>query len=405
MKILISNKYYYRRGGDCSYTIDLESLLKEKGHDVAIFSMKHDNNMSNKFDRFWPTTTEYSNIKGNLTETLLRPIHSNEVKNKFEELLKEFNPDIIHLNNIHTQLSPVIAKIGYDNEIPVVWTLHDYKLICPAYNCLRDNSNCELCFKDPISVIKHKCIKNSLVGSTIGYLELKKWNYQILQKYTSLFIAPSQFLKGKMVSAGYVDQKIKVLHNFIKTDKIELKPKIKKGYYCYVGRLSKEKGLITLLNAASSLKEFNLKIIGTGPLDKELRGIYQNENIEFLGFREWNELKEILRHAEFLILPSEWYENNPISVLESFALGTPVLGANIGGIPELIKNEKYGLLFESKNEEDLISKINYYYNHLKNKNLGINTIEYANQSFNSNKYYKDLMNIYNSVIEKKINSL
>lgn len=397
MRIILANKFYYPRGGDCIYMIGLEDLLKKNGHEVAIFSQKYEENLDHKYKDFWPSKVDYStrNIR-NLGESLLRPIYSKEVKQKFKKILNNFKPDIVHLNNIHSQISPVIAQICYNKNIPVIWTLHDYKLLCPSYSCTRNGKPCELCFENKINVIKHKCVKN-IVGSTIAFAEAKKWNRDKLEMYTSNFIAPSEFMKRKMVEGGYSSKKIKVINNFIDDFKINEKVTNKEDYYLYFGRFSKEKGVETLLKAASKL-DFKLKLAGTGPLLNEYKRKYQNNNIEFLGFKHWDDLKIILQKAQFFIIPSEWYENNPLTIIESYALGTPVLGANIGGIPELIEDHKTGLIFESGNETDISNKIKYFYENLNSKDLGQYSIQVSKERFKSSNYYKKIIDVYNSVL-------
>jgi glycosyltransferase involved in cell wall biosynthesis len=401
MKILLANKFYYPRGGDCIYTIELEKLLKSKGHDVAIFSMKHNNNLPNEYEKYWPTCIEYSNKNfNNIKEALLRPLYSREVRQKFQDIINGFKPDVVHLNNIHSHLSPLIAQIAFYNKIPVVWTLHDYKLICPAYTCLRKNQTCELCFKNKRNVLKHKCIKGNTIGSFIGYLEATRWNKKKLQKYTNSFICPSNFLKGKMIESGFNEEKFVVINNFINENKIENDLTHKENYYCYFGRISQEKGIETLLKAASLLPNYNLKIIGTGPLEEILKSKYKAKNIEFLGYKLWNELREIVRRAKFTVVPSECYENNPLSIIESYTLGTPVLGSKIGGIPEIIQDGLNGVLFEAGNIKDLEQKIEKLYNNVDCTALGQKAREYAKENFSSQTYYKNIMNIYNNVVVK-----
>lgn len=393
MKILLANKFYYPRGGDCIHMIALKKLLELHGHHVAEFTMQHPDNLTSEFSDFWPSMLEYSSKKpGSLKEALLRPIYSGEVKKKWNDLLDSFQPDIVHLHNIHTQLSPIIAEEAWKRSIPVYWTLHDYKLICPSYSLLRDGKVCELCLTDRKNVIRHRCIKGSLPGSVIGYLEVLKWSRKKLEKFTTAFISPSIFLKNKMVEAGYSDKGIKQLYNFADTDKF--KPQLSKEPYCvYLGRLSQEKGVETLLKAASLHPDFRLKIIGDGPLRMKLEKRYGSKQIEFMGFRPWNEILTLLGKARFKVLPSECYENNPLSIIESLAVGTPVLGAAIGGIPELI-NPENGRLFIAGDINDLSMKIN--------EMMAISDWNYqqisddAKRRFSAENYYNELMSIYNS---------
>ena len=170
-RILVANKFYYPRGGDCIYTMGLVDLLRSQGHDVAIFAMQHPENYQTEWNAYFPSEINFSLGLG-LGKAVLRPFGTGEVKRKFNALLDEFHPDIVHLNNIHTQLSPVIAELAHQRGIKVVWTLHDYKLLCPCYDCLRNgNVVCEDCFVDKTNVLKNKCMKNSLFASYIAYKE------------------------------------------------------------------------------------------------------------------------------------------------------------------------------------------------------------------------------------------
>jgi len=172
VRILISNKFYYNRGGGDVYTMELEKLLKKNGHEVAVFSMQHPLNDPSKYSEYFPSEVDINrkDLK-NLFKFLIRPFGSLEVRRKFTALLKSFRPDIVHLNNIHSQLSPILAVIAKKHGIPVVWTLHDHKLLCPRYDCIRDQKPCELCFTDKFNVVKYKCMKNSLLASIVAYAE------------------------------------------------------------------------------------------------------------------------------------------------------------------------------------------------------------------------------------------
>ena len=390
MKILLANKFYYRRGGDCIYVLNLEQLLKENGHEVAVFAMRHAENLQTLWAKYFPSEVEFSpGLKG--IEALLRPFGTLEIKTKFNSLLDDFKPDVVHLNNIHSQLSPAIAEIAYHRGIKVVWTLHDYKLLCPRYDCLRNGEMiCEKCFIDKRNVLKSRCMKNSLLASAVAFFEAVKWSRKILAQYTETFICPSEFMASKMRQGGFDKNKIATLCNFIDTEKTKRADYNKSDYYCYVGRLSPEKGIETLLNAANRLP-YKLKVIGGGNADgKNVTRKASTDNIEFLGYKNWDEIKEIVGKARFVVLPSLWYENNPLSVIEAQCLGTPVLGADIGGIPELI-NISNGMLFESKSVEDLkdminkMFKSNFDYEKIAND---------AHQRYSAERYYDELIKIY-----------
>ena len=384
MKILLANKFYYRRGGDCIYMLNLEQLLKYHGHDVAIFSMDYPENLDSPWKKYWPKNMSKLAV-------FTRPFGDSEVKRKFTALLNDFKPDVVHLNNIHTQLSPVIAEIAHSRGIRVVWTLHDTKLVCPCYTCTRDGKWCEECFTDKKAVIRHKCMPGNIPGAIIGWREILKWNKDRLQTCTDKFLPPSQFLADTMVKGGYSAEKMQVLCNFIDVSKVQ-NPSLKKDdYYVFLGRVNSVKGVPTLCKAASQLP-YKLIVIGGGELLPELQSQYKDcVNIEFIGQKNWDEFRPILEGARFMVLPAEWSENNPLTVIESQSLGTPVLGARIGGIPELIEENVSGKTFVSGDVDDLKQKI---------QDMFIASFDYAaiaknaQERYNAEAYYERLMKVY-----------
>ena len=382
MKILLSNKFYYRRGGDCIYMLCLEQLLKAHRHEVAVFAMDYPDNIDTPYRNYFPK---------NMCKlmALTRPFGSLEVQSKFNKLLDDFKPDVVHLNNIHTHLSPIIAELAHKRGIRVIWTLHDYKLLCPRYDCLREENgrltNCELCFNgSKKACLDYKCMKGSKLASFIGYREALKWNRDRLENCTDVFVCPSQFMADKMAIGGFDKLKLQTLCNFIDADKCVKDSYEKDDYYCFVGRLSHEKGAKTLIEAANKLP-YKFKIIGGGPLMDELKA-EAKDNVEFVGFKQWEDIKQLVGKARFSVIPSEWYENNPLSVIEALCLGTPVLGADIGGIPELTD-----YTFESGNVEDLKAKIEMMWNA---------TFDYkklASESmarYGAESYYRQIMEFY-----------
>lgn len=393
MKVLLINKFYYPRGGDCVYTLNLEKLLKDNGNEVAVFSSSYPENSPTVWDKYFPDEVSFSGSISDKINAAQRAISGRGVSVKFEKLLSDFKPDIIHLNNIHSYLSPVVCRLAKNKGIPVVWTLHDYKLICPAYSCLRNGDLCELCFSDSSSVLRTKCMKGNLPASLIAYLENKNWNKHRISKLVDGFICPSHFMKKKMQQGGYSDSTFHVICNFM-YDSISYTNQDREKSFCYIGRLSEEKGVETLVKAAYELK-YKLYLVGDGPLLKDLKDKYSTSNIIFKGKLDKDGVYNILSESHFSVMPSECYENNPLSVIESLCLGTPVLGANIGGIPELIENGKNGLTFESRNVDDLKQKIEEMFS------LSFNNEEIASQAqsrFDKENYYNELMKIYTQII-------
>lgn len=392
MKILLANKFYYRRGGDCIYMLNLEKLLKAHGHEVAVFAMDYPENLDTPWKKYFP-----KNMSKLMAFT--RPFGSHEVKSKFKKLIDDFKPDVVHLNNVHTQLSPVMAELAHQRGIKVVWTLHDYKLLCPRYDCLKNsNTICEICFNgDKKACLDNKCMKGSKLASFFGYKEAVIWNRERLEASTDVFICPSQFMADKMVQGGFSKSKMQALCNFIDVEKCKFSPTDgtdytddvvvlpkKEDYYCFIGRLSHEKGAKTLIEAANQLP-YKLLIIGGGPLMDELKAV-AHTNIEFVGFKQWDDIKQLVGKARFSVIPSEWYENNPLSVIEAQCLGTPVLGANIGGITELTD-----YTFSSGNIADLKTKIEKMWNSkLDYKQIASD----AQHRYDAETYYDKLINIY-----------
>lgn len=387
MKVLLANKFYYRRGGDCIYMLNLEKLLKAHGHEVAVFAMAYPENLDTPWKKYFP-----KNMSKLMAFT--RPFGDGDVKSKFSQLLNDFKPDVVHLNNIHTQLSPLIAKLAHEYGAKVVWTLHDTKLVCPCYTCMRDGKWCEECFTDKLAVVKHRCMPGSIPGAIVGYLEAKKWNKEVLQKYVDWFLPPSKFMMDTCVKGGYSPEKFRVLCNFIdvtKLPEVSALTQMKDDYYVYLGRVNEVKGVRTLCKAAAQLDK-KLIVIGDGELLPELKETYKNcSHIEFKGLMQWEDFMPILQKARFMVLPAEWSENNPLTVIESQSLGTPVLGANIGGIPELIEEGVTGMTFKSADVEDLKDKILKMFAH----DFDYQTIaKDAIERYSSEAYYHKLMEYY-----------
>jgi glycosyltransferase involved in cell wall biosynthesis len=390
MRIVLANKFYYRRGGDCVHMLDLEQLLKAHGHEVAVFAMDYPENLETPWSKYFPSEVKFEPGMG-MIEALMRPFGTREVRRKFSALLNDFYPDVVHLNNIHSQLSPVIAELAHERGMKVVWTIHDYKLLCPRYDCLKNGKEiCEECFKDKKNVLKYRCMKNSSAASLLSYWEAKKWHKSRLEDCTDAFVCPSAFMARKMSQGGFCKDKLHSICNFINVERCYCDSYENRGdYYCFIGRLSHEKGTGTLIEAANMLPQYKLVVIGGGSLEKELKTIAGN-HIRFVGFKQWDEIKQLVGKARFSVIPSEWYENNPISVIEAGSLGTPVLGADIGGIPELI-SEETGKVFKSRNIDDLKEKIKAMYATC----FDYSAIAEASQKrYNAEIYYEKIMKIY-----------
>ena len=395
-RILIANKFYYPRGGDCIVAMNLERLLKEQGHEVAVFAMQYPENVESGWNSYYASQVDFAGPLGNKLNAAKRLMGWGDIKVSFTKILNDFKPDIVHLHNIHSYLSPVLAQLAKSRGCRVVWTLHDYKLVCPSYACLLDGKPCEKCLgRGKMHVLKNRCMKGSLAASAMAYIEALKWNRNVLNRCSDAFICPSNFMASKMRKDGFDPQKLYVVCNHIDPEKLALVNSLdstRENYYVYVGRLSAEKGVETLLNVASKLP-YILKVAGDGPLRKQMEDQYAgSKNIKFLGHQDAIQVAKLLSKARFSVVPSEWYENNPLSVIESLCAGTPVVGARIGGIPELI-DESNGIIFTSGNRAELKAAINQAFTR-EWKNDSIK--ECSNKRFSPNEHLNQVLSIYNS---------
>lgn len=395
MRIILANKFYYNRGGDCTYTIDLEQLLKAHGHEVAIFAMDFPENLPTTWQKYFPSEVNFRNIRHPF-EAFIRPLGSREVATKFRQLIEDFRPDVVHLGNIHSQLSPLIAEIAHRAGIRVVWTVHDHKFLCPRYDCLRhDSTRCRLCDTNPIHCIKHRCIKHNALASVLGYVEACRWNRQRLCAATDAFIVPSRYMRQRLLESGFEAEKVVHLPHFFRlSSEAPTASDEREDYICFVGRIAYEKGITTLL-AAMKEADLRLKVIGDGPLLGQLRQEYSPyPHIEFLGFKNRSELCPIVAKAKFVVIPSLWYETFGLTASEALSLGTPILVSHLGALPEFV-NSANGRIFEAENVDALRNAISEMWETA----FDYDTIrQEAAECFLAEKYYDALMRIYSPAL-------
>lgn len=362
MKILMINKFLHPNGGSETYIFKLGEYLISQGHEVQYFGMEHEGRqVGNEVNAYTSDMDFHGGSKLAKLTYPIKTIYSTEARKKIRLVLEDFQPDVCHLNNFNYQLTPsvILEIVKWRKETGrncrIVFTAHDYQLICPNHMCNNPNSheNCEKCLGGQfIHCLKGKCIHGSTAKSAVGMLEAYVWKWNGVYKYIDTIICCSQFMKNKMDSNPLFAQKTVAIHNFI--DKPEWEETKKKDYVLYFGRFSKEKGIETLIKVCKQLPEIPFVFAGTGPLEETINNV---KNIRNVGFQTGEKLEQLIREASFSIYPSEWYENCPFSVMESQMYGTPVVGADIGGIPELVRNGETGELFESGNEKDLKEKI------------------------------------------------
>ncbi|OGQ98724.1 MAG: hypothetical protein A2505_02065 [Deltaproteobacteria bacterium RIFOXYD12_FULL_55_16] len=356
MKILLANKFFYLNGGTERVFFQERQFLAGKGIEVADFSMRDPRNVTSPYSEYFVDNINYESAGGigQKLKTASSFVHSCEAVVKLAELLKKVRPDLAHLHNIYHQLTPSIIPVLKQHRVKVVLTLHDYKLICPSYLALCGEDICLACngsfFWNPVT---RNCQDSRGKGLLLA-LEAFFHKWQKSYEAVDLFLAPSQFL-ADLVSRRVGKDKIRVLRNGI--DTIEFQPNYSdRGYALYFGRLSREKGIETLLAAhLSGATDLPLKIVGTGPLLESLKARFSKA--EFLGYKSGEELRELVRNAAFVVVPSEWYENCSMVVLEAMAFGKPVIGSRIGGIPEQVEDGRTGFLFTMGKTTELAAKM------------------------------------------------
>lgn len=403
MKVLLVNKFHWLKGGSETYYFELGKLLEEHGHEVAYFSMENEKNIKTNNKEYFVKATDMNSK--DVTKAL-KVIYSNENKKIMEKALDEFKPDLVHVNNFQRQLTASVIDAAKKRNIPVVFTAHDVQAICPAILMMDPQRNiCEACMGGKYTnCIKKKCIKNSMLKSILGAVEGSFYrNTKVYTKKIDYVLPPSEFYMKKLIKDGIPKDKISYLHNFIDVDAFDVKTE-DKGYALYFGRLSREKGIINLINAFAKLDKGTLYIAGDGPEKEEVEQVIKENKLEkrvkLLGFLNKDEMKETIRKAKFVVVPSIWYENCPYSVIETLCTGKPVIGADIGGIPELVKDNKNGFIYKYDDIDELASKMKKLFEDDKLvKKFSEQAKKIAKEQYSKENYYKQIMKIYNKVLK------
>lgn len=455
MRILLVNKYFYRKGGAETYFFALAEGLRALGHDVAFFSMQHPDNEPSYWSKYFVSEKDYvgdiSAFKKVQEASTL--IYSFEARRKFEALLEEFKPDVIHMNNVHRQLTLSILDAPYlkKHHVSVVYTAHDYILVCPAYTMVNGHGEvCDACLdKHFTHAVRNACVKGSRVKSALASMEAEFLKLHHSYDKINLIIAPSEFMKSKLEEGGFAG-KVVALQNFLTDSQMEMARKVanthkfedavdgKRPYFLFFGRLSKEKGILTLVRAflkAAGLtapydstesegavrrtaessevendktflpSNWDLRIVGDGPERSEIERLVADagseaaSRIQLLGYKSGEDLQREVGNAKFSVLSSEWRENMPYSGLESLAAQTPVIGANIGGIPELVVEGQTGFAFKSGNVSDLTDAL------IKASHVGENDYQimqqacakYVNERCKQSQYVRQLEDSYRRI--------
>lgn len=413
MKILLVNKYHYVKGGSETYYFGLAKLLQAHGHEVIYFAMADEKNIPCEQEKFFVSNVDFNGKTSKMQKVKagFRVLYSFEAKKSISALIEQEHPDVVHINLVHRHITLSIVRAIRKYNIPIVLTVHDLNCVCPNHEMLSNGKVCELCLHGKYSnCIKNKCMKGSTVKSALAAIEAINYKRMKIYDDIDLFITPSEFYKKKFEESGIIHSEIKHMKNFLPVDTVYSYDNPDKGYLLYFGRISEEKGVLTLVKAVEKLvSEVPLYILGTGPVEDEVKAYIDEKNlgdrIKMLGFKSGGELKKYVAEAKCIILPSEWYENGPYAIMEAMSQGKPVIVSNYGGLPEIVEDGKTGFICKPFDSDDLkgcIEKV-CALSPDKYRQMGINAVNAAKSDFDPEKYIEKLTQLYKRLIDKHKN--
>jgi glycosyltransferase involved in cell wall biosynthesis len=395
LNVLNVSQNHFVKGGSDRYFLSLGDLLSQQGDSVVPFCAKSEKDEPSKWASYFPSGADFESPT---VLDVLKYHYSAAARSSLRKLVSLNQFDIAHLHIYYGKLTSSILPVLKDAGIPVVQTAHDYKLICPVYSCSRGGEPCEACHgKEYWRAMVHKCNRGSYLRSAISMSEsyVSRWLGSV--DAIDRFIAVSQFSATRMTVNGIDPGKISVVPNFV--DVAQFTPPTEAGrYFVYFGRVEESKGVKTLVEAFMTMPDIPLMVIGEGkllPVVRELAA--QSTNIHFPGFKSGAELYSLVGQSVASILPSEWYENCPMAVLESFALGRPVIGTRIGGIPELISPGEDGEIVESRDAESLCSAVRTLWAQRGNSRMNKAARHKAEYEFSSDIHYRRIREVYDSL--------
>lgn len=372
MKILMVNKFLHPNGGSETYIFKLGEQLQKTGHEVQFFGMEHAGRIVGNHAECYTSDMDFHG--GGLKKLLypLRIIYSTEARKKMHIVLEDFQPDVVHLNNINFQLTPSVIyavrayEKKYGKHVQIVYTAHDYQWVCPNH-MMRVPATGEICFAcrggDFRQCSRKRCIHGSRMKSLLGTIEAVYYAKRKTYDMVDVIVCPSEFMKKQLDTDPLLADKTVMMHNFIETDLNDTgqndTDEKSKDYVLYFGRFSEEKGTGTLLEACRALPDIPFVFAGTGPLEDK---VDQVPNVENRGFVTGEALRRLILNARFSVYPSEWYENCPFSVMESQMYATPVLASDLGGAPELVQAGRTGDLFRGGDIQELTEHIRALWN-------------------------------------------
>lgn len=397
--ILNISQNHFIRGGSDRYFFTMGELLEKHGHTVIPFTAANEKNEPSEWDKYFPRAADFENPS---PFDIIRYIYNPSAYKSIRKLLMETKVDIAHFHIYYGKLTASILNSLTKADIPMIQTLHEYKLTCPVYSHLSNDQICEDCEgKHFWRALPKKCNRGSITRTALSVTE--SYVSRMLGNVDKFdhFISVSHFHRSKMIQYGMPEDKITAIHNFTDTSLFE--PNYTPGeYVLYFGRIHQSKGIITLINASLAVKDLPLYIVGDGeamPVIQRLIEENDCDHIHILGFKQGDELRELIQNSICTVLPSEWYENCPMSILESYAYGKAVIGTDIGGIPELIIDKEDGFLIPPVDENALRECLQWVSDN-KDKVVEMGKIgrKKIEEEFNADIHYDRIMNVYNEFL-------
>lgn len=410
MKVLQINVFNYRKGGSETVYFNTSEKLQDDGIEVVSFALKWEENYPSRYESYFPESKATRKGSFRQINNAINYFYHFEAARKIEALIKAERPDIAQIHLIWGQITPSILPVLKKYGIPVIFTIHDYRIVCPAYTFRNGKGEqCERCGGGKYyNCFLHNCTKGNYVFSAMMGMEqyFRNWFFNPV-KYADGLLYVSNFAKNihEKYQPKFKSKKSIVLYN-TSTHIYDCKAQNDcERYFLYFGRLSNEKGITTLIDVFKDKKDLKLKIVGTGPEEERLKQIVSQSNalnIEFLGYKTGKDLQELIRNAYFVIVPSEWYENNPLTIIESYSAWVPVIGSRIGGIPEIIEDGKTGYVFNARSVSELGQCVDRANNLCKEEYLEFckNTHNFAVENFNPDKYSGKLQDFYNEILRR-----
>ena len=400
MKILMVNKFLYPNGGSETYIFKLGKQLQKMGHEVQYFGMEHEGRIVGNMAESYTDDMEFHSSGLKKITYPFKILYSGEARRKIRVVLEKFRPDVVHLNNINFQLTPsVIEEVhSFDPSIRIIATAHDYQWICPDH-MLKIPSSGELCHRcidgKYGNCVKYRCIHGSMLRSLLGTIEAQLYAHRKTYTLVDTIICPSEFMNRMLSHNPQLKGRTVTMHNFIDIqNQVPEEYQRERAYVLYFGRYDEEKGIRTLLNVCRRLPEIPFIFAGKGALQAE---VDQVENVSDVGFQTPEQMAELIKKAAFTVFPSEWYENCPFSVMESQMYGTPVIASDLGGTPELIRNDVTGEIFRAGDADELCERIYSLWNDSDKCGTLRDNCQKMPVSMNAEEYCGQLLRIYEKV--------